>query len=262
MKSAAITLAIVFNFQSAIAQNANAGKSDKALAEAVKIYEYRIQQLAIKVTDEHKSRQPIIDMIEKRVAKTRADLEFCKTNHPNDPKCGGQLGPMGQTVKMAQDQLATDQKNLDAQHAAIKAEEKKYYAELAGRQDVLSEQDRRRVAATNERRAEIRQVVNEAQVDNLKLQFKVQDLGRDIDHGALGSYVAAKMGLMLNSQAFCQSQARCNEPKGQAKNRVTPNEMKEIFPGMSNIFSDNNIDFWQINQQTRQDNLRSSGGTR
>jgi len=82
-------------------------------------------------------------------------------------------------------------------------------------------------------------------------KFELVNLGRDIDKIDMGKYVAAKIGLMLNSQAFCDSTVRCQEPKGQAKRKVTPEQLqKEIFTGLdADVFK--GTDFWQKAQENR-----------
>lgn len=84
----------------------------------------------------------------------------------------------------------------------------------------------------------------------LEQRLDFSELGREIDKQTIGKYVAAKMGLMLNSKLFCQSMRRCNEPEGKAENKVKPEQLKEIFPGLDrDVFK--NTDFWSAANKLR-----------
>ncbi|MGZ5278706.1 MAG: hypothetical protein ACXWC9_02115 [Pseudobdellovibrionaceae bacterium] len=93
---------------------------------------------------------------------------------------------------------------------------------------------------TDEVMGVIRQNRNELQAELSVLKFDRATLGRDIDKMAIGQYVTAKMGLMLNSRAFCESTNRCTKAaEGTPGNyEVSAADMKEIFPDMAEVLGD------------------------
>jgi hypothetical protein len=113
-----------------------------------------------------------------------------------------------------------------------------------------SQVNAKKVAEIDRAYTGINEKLTQQGMQTLNLKFDVATLGREIDRMEIGKYVAAKMALMLNSQAFCDSKVRCEEPKDKATKKVGSEQLKELFPGGGmDIFS--NVDFWQESRNNR-----------
>jgi chromosome segregation ATPase len=182
------------------------------------------------------------EYLEKKLATCMSDRVACSGAGDDENDIKAEIKNAEASLKSFQSKID----DLDAKYASKKQEEKDFNT---------SEQTKKDAAAA--RKAQIERNAAERYMNELKknattmkedlwnIKFDVSDMGRKFDKHDIGQYVAAKMGLMLNSQAFCEAKARCDEPKGQAKRRVTAEELqKEIFSGMNtDIFK--GVDFYQ-----------------
>lgn len=189
-----------------------------------------------------------IDQLKKAIESRKKQLQFCQTNYADDPSCGAssqsnEVEKLNTSIRAMEGTLGALDKQLDEINKQIKAGTDKSNQEKSAAAEVKRAQETAEVARLQANLAK-------TGLEMVNLKFGVSDLGRDIDKMQIGQYVAAKMALMLNSQPFCDSMKRCAEPKGQAKNRVTAEQMKEIFPGLNaDIFK--NTDFWQAARSNR-----------
>jgi len=208
------------------------------------IFESDIESIQKKIA----RRQTDIQAVQDKIAPIQKKIDHCSENFKDDT-CGGFLENSGvkdlkaTIVRLEKEKksIVTDVSDLNKKVEALKAKET----------DAKAAIDREKTVKAQAKVQDLRLGLSEDALKMLELKFDVNDLGHKIDKMALGQYVAAKMGLALNSRAFCQSIKRCGEPEGQANNKVTPEQMREIFPGLGDIFTQQKVDFWQRANQNR-----------
>ena len=255
MKSGLIVLclALVMAYQNSLAQGMGAttssakvfaanAQSESQLSESEKA---SIRKKIEKLEGQEKKAKAEIEAHKKKLDKIAADFKDCKDNKgwkycEDAGRSESDLKSLEQKTKKSMDAWNDDLKeaseDLKPLREKMSADEKRHNDEVMN------------VLRNNK---------NEIQNEFLSLKVDRANLGRDIDRMAIGQYVAAKMGLMLNSRAFCESTLRCKEPEGQATHKVTPEKLKEIFPGLNDDF--NQTDFWQESNKNRSSSAPKAG---
>jgi hypothetical protein len=175
---------------------------------------------------------------ETQLARLRTSLENCQ----RDGTCAGSskmAAGIEDDIRKAEDQIKRWQADYDSSQKA--------WSSAKGQLDTLQAQAAKdRVAAVDRVYDGVRDRLVNERLSLMDVKYETATLGRELDKHAIGQYVAAKMGLMLNSQAFCNAKMRCEEPKGTASdaNKVDGNKLKEIFPDL-NAAVFNNVDLWK-----------------
>lgn len=193
------------------------------------------------------------------IQQRQGQLELCRKNFGDDKSCGGLQMNEGGTDRIVT-AINGMQGNLAAMNSELEEIDKDIRATSKQVKDIKDGAQRSADAKEIAEVARLQAAFNKHGLELNNLKFDAQDLGRKIDQMQLGQYVAAKMALMLNSKPFCDSMKRCAEPEGQAKNKVSAEQMKEIFPGMSaDVFK--GVDFWQA-ARTNRSQAAPAGGTK
>jgi len=169
--------------------------------------------------------------LQKKLAICAEDKNSCAQSGDSEQNVRELMKEADTKIRSYQDKIA----DIDKKITSTKADEK-------------ADNDKKAAEAKEEARKTLEPFKQNAEMlkeEVLNMKFEVSDLGRALDRQWIGNYVAAKMGLMLNSQSFCDSMVRCTEPKGQATKKVSAEQLKkEIFSGMdADLFK--GVDFWQ-----------------
>jgi len=217
--------------------------------------ERQISDLKEKLNEENPKKEAEIADLNANINIIKDEIASCQKNAPNDPFCRGKVMSSSRLsfkekserqIRIYESDIADHRKSL----TDISAEIQKLENDKAALNN--AEIQRRKNVAVQEMSL-LQGKAALAGQEIIMAKFNVQDLGREIDKSDIGQYVAAKVGMALNSKAFCDSTLRCDEPKGVATKRVSPEAMREIFPGMDDVFTPQKVDFWETANKNRAD---------
>lgn len=201
------------------------------------------------IEKDKKDVQAQINTLNKRKEYLGKKLAACVNDREACSNAGDSENDIKDDIKKAEASIKSYQakiEDLDTKYSSTQKDEKDFNTEKAAKDKAAA--DRKAKIEQNEAKRymdNLKKHANTMKEDLWNIKFDVADMGRQFDKHDIGQYVAAKMGLMLNSQAFCVAKARCEEPVGQAKKRVSAEQLQqEIFSGMStDIFK--GVDFYQ-----------------
>lgn len=129
---------------------------------------------------------------------------------------------------------------------------------LAVAEQKLSESKNSQVQAEQRARIDtVDRAVQSTLIDSAKLNADIVEYSKEVDKTKMAKYLMLKMGLLLNSQSFCESKKRCELPRGSTKANGTDYAVdskelaRDIFSSETLEDSFLDLNYWELGQKRR-----------
>jgi len=137
---------------------------------------------------------------------------------------------------------------------------------LAVAEQKLSESKNSQVQAEQRARIDVvDRAVQSTLIDSAKLNADIVEYSKEVDKTKMAKYLMLKMGLLLNSQSFCESKKRCELPRGSTKANGTDYAIdskelaRDIFSSETLEDSFLDLNYWDLGQKRR--NTETTSGS-